>query len=267
MNAHLMLILLFPFFVPEIASAEDDINPIMRKMMNNSGNVDVGVEVDDGENEISSNNNNSSSLSRVIQDIFDAAQLPLHLENSSLTNYVEKENYSRMLKDENSSFQSLVPTDNLNLGSTGTGTSGTGVFEIIPPNQALIRKCCGESEVLNKWHQCRTRENVRTTFEANLMDLLPIDQKYNIEFDTIQCPRRIIQEYRPIEILANGSIEVEVNDHQELFDDYCLDLTEITDNFAEEGLSVIACHQIGSKIILQGVHKISFKQYFCGHFL
>ena len=31
-------------------------------------------------------------------------------------NYVEKENYSRMLKDENSSFQSLVPTDNLNLG-------------------------------------------------------------------------------------------------------------------------------------------------------
>ena len=240
MNAHLMLILLFPFFVSEIASAEDDINPIMRKMMNNSN---TGVE-DAEENEISSNNNNSSSLSRVIQEIFDAAELPLHLTNSTLTNYVKKENYSRMLEDENSIFPSVVPEDNLNLGNT---TGAGGIFEIIQPNQALIRKCCGESEVLNKWHQCSTRQNVRTTFEANLMDLLPIEQKYNIEFDTLQCPRRIIQEYRPVEILANGSIEVEINDQLELFDDYCLDLTEITDNFAEVGLSVIACHLIGIK--------------------
>ena len=108
-----------------------------------------------------------------------------------------------------------------------------------------VKKCCGPTEVLDEWYRCSERGNQDGLFAiANLTgynDLAEI----SFQFQNFLCPKRKINEYYPMSIFTNGSIEIEMErDNTKIIQDYfCLDQTEIQQNFTD-GLHVIICDTV-----------------------
>ena len=110
--------------------------------------------------------------------------------------------------------------------------------------QIPIKKCCGPTEVLDEWYQCSERGSYdgqeAIADLTNVQDLSEISFQYLSSFS---CQKRKINEYFPLNIFKNGSIEIEIdtrNNTKIISDYFCLDRTEIQ-QYHTDGLHVIIC--------------------------
>ena len=107
-----------------------------------------------------------------------------------------------------------------------------------------VRKCCGPTEVLNEWYKCSERGNndslkaIANLTSDNISEI-------SFQYQSFSCPKRKINEYSPINIFNNGSIEIEMDrNNNKIIEDYhCLDQTEIGQNYTD-GLHVLICDSI-----------------------
>ena len=108
-----------------------------------------------------------------------------------------------------------------------------------------IKKCCGPTEVLDEWYKCSERGSHDGLIAmANLTDEnIP---EISFQYQSFSCPKRKVNEYSPINIFNDGSIEIETDrNNTKIIEDYhCLDQTEIQQNYTD-GLHVIICDSIG----------------------
>ena len=110
-----------------------------------------------------------------------------------------------------------------------------------------IRKCCKRGQVLDKWHKCKKRKHVNRVFlkEISLISNKSEASKYTR--NTFYCPRRLINEYVPTNILTNGSVVIEMDSDIITTQDYhCIELTEI-ELGAFDGLHVVMCSTEGMR--------------------
>ena len=124
---------------------------------------------------------------------------------------------------------------------TNRSSFSNNVILDIEDNYNRIKKCCGPSEVLDEWYKCSERGNhdgmmaITNLMEDNL-------SKTSFQYQSFSCPKRKINEYSPINIFNNGSIEIEIDrNNTKIIEDYhCLDQTEIQQNYSD-GVHVIIC--------------------------
>ena len=191
----------------------DDTYPIMRKMMNIPSSDAQPAPATDEQNmnniDSSHSKYNHSIILPVIQDIFQA---------SSEDGNQEKQDRNGKSFDQNDHVE------------------------------IEIRKCCGKAELLDKWHQCSERRNISGIFNSEIQELLPEKARLNLnlKYNNFHCPRKMIQEFEPKEINFDGSIviEMERSKTNTLDDYYCVDLTEIDDEFVD-GFKLIQCDTQG----------------------
>ena len=105
-----------------------------------------------------------------------------------------------------------------------------------------VKKCCGPTEVLDEWYKCSERGNHDGLLEiAKLTDYDDLTE-ISFQYQSFLCPKRKINEYSPINIFKNGSIEIEMerNNTKIIQDYFCLDQTEFQQNYSD-GVHVIIC--------------------------
>ena len=124
---------------------------------------------------------------------------------------------------------------------TNRSSFSNNVILDMEDNYKRIKKCCGPTQVLDEWYKCSERGNhdgmmaITNLMEDNL-------SKTSFQYQSFSCPKRKINEYSPINIFNNGSIEIEIDrNNTKIIEDYhCLDQTEIQQNYTD-GLHVIIC--------------------------
>ena len=119
------------------------------------------------------------------------------------------------------------------------------------PTYLVLKKCCAEKEVLNVWHECSHRDDVKKVFDKAISMFLPDHIEETLEQSAL-CPSKKIQEFSLIQIFVNGSVEIAKGGAKITIstDDYqCMEMVENPDN--EEyfmGLSVIICDNNQGKL-------------------
>eukprot|EP00092_Neocalanus_flemingeri_P019461 GFUD01021082.1.p1 GENE.GFUD01021082.1~~GFUD01021082.1.p1 ORF type:complete len:989 (+),score=143.59 GFUD01021082.1:2-2968(+) len=110
-----------------------------------------------------------------------------------------------------------------------------------------IRKCCRRGQILNKWHKCKNRKNVNKVFLEEIRSISDDSDASKYTRNSFKCPRRLINEYVPTDILADGSVVIEMDDANITTLDYhCIELTEIAVDVLD-GLHVVMCNTEGMR--------------------
>ena len=120
-----------------------------------------------------------------------------------------------------------------------------------------IKKCCGPDEVLDQWYRCSQRRNI----DEVIVNITAYDQsEVSFQYHSFMCPKKKVNEFVPtvpLNILNNGSIEIEMDDSTRILDDYqCLDVTEIEVN-SEDGIHVVTCDSDGKASFLSSSERKS----------
>ena len=131
--------------------------------------------------------------------------------------------------------------------SNSSGVMEDKVMPITNPINTIevrsqIRKCCRKGQVLDMWHKCKRRKRVERYFVREIKLLLEDPETTKFTRNVFNCPKRLIQEYVPTNILANGSVVIEKDDKNVTSSDYhCIELTEVESD-SYDGLHVVMCN-------------------------
>ena len=164
-------------------------------------------------------------------------------EEVFLTKFQNKRNNSigkqKPLENHQNSTPILIITNGVSSMSSTISPTNDNIIK------SPIRKCCRRGQVLDKWHKCKNRDNVNRIFLSEVSSISNSSEASKFARNVFNCPRRLINEYVPSKILANGSVVIEMDDENITTVDYhCIELTEIELNYFD-GLHVVMCSMEG----------------------